>query len=279
MLLIKYSGIAQALAVANQDTIPGREEASRGGSNHFTGTKSWEETLTLINKGDKDSFKKIQKQKVQLKEFQNALITQNHRKPENRVAGFMPNVPNYLLGLPDSMINLAPITKKHRVIRIFYNRSVSGSQSSKVLVKQGLLVASLVQALEQRSHRVELWIGATEMANIPHKGKDVMGWFTRFKLATQPLNMYQLAFHLINPSFLRRLDFAILEREERFPDITGQGYGEVNNLETQRKSVAKAVGNGLVLDTHNLEELEKLIKDTDKFDLGEYLTKAGVIDE
>ena len=70
---------------------------SRKGSESFTGSKSYGEALDLLKNGYEKPLEKI---KSEIAKDLKISQSRPRRTPRNAVVGFVPNVPNYLLGIP-----------------------------------------------------------------------------------------------------------------------------------------------------------------------------------
>lgn len=270
MNLITYNSFNELLNVINApEPLHGRDNESRDGDASFTGTQDWDEAYQLFIKGDRESFNKIKEKRSHLKKYQDALIEHKHRKPTNQVEGTLPNVPNYLMGVPNNMIRYETVTKKRKIVRIFYNRSAVWSISSGKLSEFGVYIASLINGIELSGRRVELWIGSVYQGR-----KGLEGWRIKLKGAREPLNLYKLSFSLVNPSFLRRIDFAVSEREPRLSNTTTHGYGTVVSDSDTLKQI-NAVDKGIVLDYDSLEKLISSVNNG-SIDLDEYVRKGEI---
>ena len=101
-----YNSVAEfsaALAGPFNESLFGNswQRASVTGSESFTGTPDYESADHLLNYGDSGSLEKMQAGKVRKNAGQG---TEIRRWQVHSVVGYAPNVPNYLRGVPVSMI-------------------------------------------------------------------------------------------------------------------------------------------------------------------------------
>ena len=269
---VTYHDLAEINQVISRiDPLDGRNNRSRDKDydyQRFSGTPDWEHAYQLFMKGDRESFELIKQKRALLTKLQQALITRPNHKPVANVVGVVPNVPNFIKGLPTSMIDYQPVTKKYRIVRIYYNRGAASQVSTDQLAEFGVYFSSLINGLELAGYRIELWVGSL---CINLQDKIYSGWRVRLKKAQEPLNLYRLAFSLVNPSFLRRIDFAICEREPRLTDITNQSYGRI--IERQMDYLDKEpFKDMIVVDYNTLAKLKNELTTHDTLNMDKYLT-------
>ena len=129
--------------------LQGRKNSSETGSERFTGTVSFEQADNLRRKGDKKSLAMLNKYKIKFDKY----IQYNNGykiKQRNDIHGFVPIVPNAIIGLPLSMINQSRESKKVKGIDILYNVSVSCGTRTDDIARKGAIMLSLIDALERK---------------------------------------------------------------------------------------------------------------------------------
>lgn len=233
--LITYETIPEYMKMINRPRVTGRDNASESGSKSFTGTNSLDEALGLMRAGDKESLE-------QMKPIKNNIDKEYETQPsEKRIiyespTGYAPIVPNAILGLPNSMRNEKRIKRDSKIINIFFNQSWGAMIPTSVIEYNGAFVLSYIDALERNNYRVNLYVGKMSSATL-----GVEGHMARIKKDSEPLNMYQTAFYLINPSYLRRVAFKIDENEEFLSDQTWSGYGGATGYGQMRKMIRESM--------------------------------------
>lgn len=185
----------------------GADRSSGTGSRKFTGTSSYEEAEQLaINGWDEH----LDEMKTRLNDFtiKASVNTPVDRiRPENRVVGFAPHVPNAILGLPQSMINIQRTPQKTKAITIIYNTSVTANVTTQEVLDSGIAVLQLVNNIELNGVRVKL---VSEFKS--SKEDDDLG-IARvvIKDFKDHLDLKKIAFPFAHASMQRRLGFAWLE--------------------------------------------------------------------
>lgn len=264
--IVEYSGLPEYFKALEKPRVSGRRETSDERDSGWSGSDNFQEAKDLMMGGDEYSHNTIMKLKSETDKYyiQDA---KNKIRTFNDVVGYTPNVPNAIMGLPQSMVNAKREPKKHKVVDIFVNRSRSGMTSTEQIEYEGALILSFLDALERDGYRVNLYVGKVNWLGSKDR---VNGHIVPIKRATEPLNIKKTAFYLIHPSYLRRIGFRIDEVEEQIEDTTHNGYGQVTNRETQHRFIHKHINDrfmiiddGLDLDMYddtedNIDKLNRL---------------------
>lgn len=231
--------------------LNGRDNSSKTGSESFTGTASFEQADNLRRKGDKKSLAMLNEYKIKFDKY----IQYNKgykMKQRNDIHGFVPIVPNAIIGLPLSMINQSREAKKVKGIDILYNISIRCSTETKDMARKGAIMLSLIDALERKGFRVNLKVGSVCM-----KRNTVHGVITTMKRYDEPLNIRKLAYYLVNPSCLRRTFFKLKESISELTDVTNSGYGTNSKFDKQRKRLKAIYGEQLrIVDSSIMENTD-----------------------
>ncbi len=247
-----------------QPPLPGRRDVSMEDDYDFTHTNSYDEAFKLMRYGDDESYallKEVRKEN-NIDEMENSV--RKRKKLVQDVAGFQPIVPNAILGLPKSMINNNYDLSRKKIVRIFFDVSVSGFVQARTMALAGAKIMSYIDTLEYNDYRVELYIGDTSYV---YNKNQVQGWGFPIKASDQPLNIRKLAFYFINPSFLRRISFRVAEAEETLWDVTHNGYGAADHTEDCARMVFNALGddvNYYGLDVLNSKEFTTDLEEVKK---------------
>lgn len=228
--------------------LQGRKNSSETGSKSFTGTASFEQADNLRRKGDKKSLVMLNKYKIKFDKY--IQYDNGYKiKQRNDIHGFVPIVPNAIIGLPLSMINQSRESKKVKGIDIFYNVSVSCHTKTDDIARTGAIMLSLIDALEKKGFRVNLKVGTVAMQE-----NTVHGVITTLKRYDEPLNIRKLAYYLVNPSCLRRTFFKLKESIPELIDTTNKGYGTNGKFGKQRKRLKAIYGEQLrIVDSSIME--------------------------
>lgn len=202
--------------------------ASETGSYNFTQTRSLEEALDLIKFGYHDDFEKLVQLKLKLEKY--IKMSKKRNKQFNDYIGFAPDVKAYLEGNPLSMLNKKSEARKK--VNVYMNTSFYGNTSKEAIFNRGAIVLSMIEILENMGFSVDLHL--FEMSTV-----DTMMHFSDFilKAENERMNIQKLYFPLCHPSWIRRLNFRLIEAT---PDITSSwsnGYGRPSDLSTMKKVI------------------------------------------
>ena len=193
-------------------------DSSRTGTENFTGTKSYGEALELLKNGYVKPLKKIKSEVAR-----DLKISQNRprRVPQNAVIGFIPNVPNYLLGIPEQMITVHQIAQKTKTISISYYVGNNAHVESEDLEEAGTKLLKVINRLEMSGVRVNL--NAVLMCT--YKNYEWQIASVNLKSYREQLDIKKLCFPLAHTSMFRRFGFAWLERSNDMKSSFSVGYG------------------------------------------------------
>lgn len=202
--------------------------ASETGSYGFTQTSSLEEALDLIKFGYHEDFEKLVQLKLKLEKY--IKMSKKRNKQFNDYIGFAPDVKAYLEGNPLSMLNKKSEARKK--VNVYMNTSFYGNTSKEAIFNRGAIVLSTIEILENMGFSVDLHL--FEMSTV-----DTMMHFSDFVLKSENerMNIQKLYFPLCHPSWIRRLNFRLIEVT---PDITSSwsnGYGRPSDLSTMKKVI------------------------------------------
>uniref|UniRef100_A0AAU6MXI4 DUF7192 domain-containing protein n=1 Tax=Staphylococcus phage 184DA TaxID=3110532 RepID=A0AAU6MXI4_9CAUD len=221
--VIKYDGLPDFFSALKKNRVSGRDNSSDTGSYDFTGTHSFNEAYNLMVKGDRESYDMV----VKLKKMTDALFRMDKsikRKPVIAPEGYQPHVPNAIKGLPNSMMSQQRVKAEKKVIDVFYNSSIGWMEDPENLAYRGAILLSAIQTLETKGYSINLYLG--KLSNKGYEDK-LTGFVVNIKHSYQRLNVFKSSFYLVNPSFLRRIAFRVLEVEPDMVDLTNNGYGRV----------------------------------------------------
>ena len=198
-------------------------ESSQTGSERFTGTRDWEHAEQLFVYGDKDIAKKLED--AGLRQVRQQLkCAANKRRIQAGICGFAPHVPNYIAGVPESMLTVKEVRVKEKIINVIYNISASGGASAQSLLKAGVNTLAAIMKIEASGIRVNIYV-----ADIS-KGRDgqLVCWLCRIKNSAQHIDTLKMCYPLCNPSMLRRHSFRFTEVTEGVSSALVDGYGRAS---------------------------------------------------
>lgn len=184
--------------------------------------------------------------------------TKDRIKYVNEVQGYKPNVPLYLNGVPNCMINMkkTPV-KKAKTIHIVYDSSYPWAIKADEVVNNGALLVNVINQLEASGYRVKLDIINT-MCNV-HDNKVAM-YSATFKEYGQPLNLDIVSYPIMNDRYLRCIMFDLQNKNPYEADssreyISYRGYAMYSMIEGTNRRRA------LVQKDFCKENAEKMLTD------------------
>ena len=176
----------------------------KGGS--WAGAESWEQAHDLLKNGDADSMGKVNEYFVKFTKQATATAPRFRAA----VAGAVPVVPAYLAGSPKSMLARQQAKTRAKVLTVVYNVCADSEQDADVLARTGAKFLAAVNAIEKSGCRLNIY-----MAVCSEKDREKVTFAVRVKTDGQRLNLMQIAYPLVNPSFLRRHYFKVIETNKK----------------------------------------------------------------
>lgn len=201
----------------------------------FYGAKSYEEAVKMLKFGESKDIEKVNKAVKDLAKSQTALKTSF----KNDIVGYAPNVPNAIMGVPQSMINSTRIPKKSKVITIMVDMAVSGGVRKDSVFEYGLKVVQKIMQLEHSGYRVRL----EYLKAFNHDGQHA-GVSTVIKNENQPLDLKRIVFPLTNVAMQRYISW---DWYDRVPDAKWD-CGRGRSLSTFGYTEKKRIIDGFIKD-------------------------------
>lgn len=222
-----------------------RKKSSKDNGRNFTGTKSYEEAEKLLINGWDEPLSKIKKSI----ETVDAYSKGNKQRPRNAVVGYIPNVPNALLNLPESMITIKRIPQKVRAITIYYASTANCMTETREFIDAGVKILSAINHLESSGIRVSLYA----LCFCAESGDDYAFCPVKIKDYRDKLDLKKICFPMVNASWLRRFGFKWIETCRGIKDDNWScGYGRSVYDDTKEKFEKDL-------------RTSKILKDTDYF--------------
>lgn len=209
------------------------EASTRENGVAFSGVENWQAAEKLATEGWHEGALRLKDgmtQAVRSKAGARKLAVRTVREMD--VAGDECDVALYCAGEVENMATEVRTFARGKTVKIVRCAvSFSSAVSARVIERYAVAVACAVQRIEASGHRVELWATkscaqVSSGGNTPSEGV-VFSMATKIKGADSRLHPAQLAF-ACHPAFLRRLGFAVLEREKGAAEIlctSAYGYG------------------------------------------------------
>lgn len=190
------------------------EHASTENGKSFTGTSSYEEAVDLFRYGYKEILPQI---KSGVSENLKRTEVRQRRRIENSVVGYAPNVPNAILGLPNSMINVKSIPQKVKAISLVVGITENAGTGTEEFIKSGIAALGVVNALELQGYRVNLKVAC----KVSRMSDERVFCTVTVKHYHDHLDLQKLCFPLAHPSMFRRFGFKWMET---VPELTNTGW-------------------------------------------------------
>lgn len=184
----------------------------------WSGTHTFKEATDLIKTGFKDPLAKMKKEIVKIANTEKP----NRPKLKTDYVGFVPHVPNTVMGLPMTMINKEKQVSKNKMIHLIYSFGASSNVKPADMIKGGINFISLVNSLEKQGYRVKIDVATTFTVD-----KTLAVMTVNVKEFSQKLNLLKLTFPLVQPAMFRRISFKWLETTpDNKDDSFTAGYGK-----------------------------------------------------
>lgn len=167
------------------------------GSSSFTGYQTYAEAKKNATKGKPEVVKRSDKI---MQEIEADGIELEGLQWGNDVAGFIPCVPSFISGAPDSMRRPMDCSTDKSPIKVYASFCASAGVTAEQLEKRGVAILSLCRKL-QAIRPVELWI-FSEMYGYGGYAIPVI------RIETSPLDLTSASYAMADAGFLRQLGFA-----------------------------------------------------------------------
>jgi len=235
--LAKYLKEAQTNKVWQYDNCCSNNEKEEG----FNDFDSLEDAIEALEYGTEIYYENFKKNVKKVQDFISKKEKNKTASYKNDRVGFLPIVPKVLQGNPINMINQDIKTKPYPTATIVLEKANSWCITPNDMNEFYSIIFVLIQILENRGIRCELWI----TDNTYHNG-EIISLKVKLKNYMQPLNIYKIQFPIIASDFHRRIYFRIKETN---PDIQTDWTGNYGcplltefEFERYEKEIKKVIG-------------------------------------
>lgn len=201
----------------------------------FSGTASYEEAMDLLQNGYEKPLNQI---KNEISKDLKISQTRPRRIPKNHVFGFVPNVPNYVLDIPEQMITISQTPQKVKTVSIIYYVGNNCGTTAKALEKAGIKILNAVNRLELSGVRVNLDICVMCSET---DGEWQIGC-VNVKSYREQMDLKKLCFPIVHPSMFRRFGFRFLEKSKSMEKNFSWGYGSSAKANNEKELNEKVFG-------------------------------------
>lgn len=225
--------IADVVSWLDRSPRQWRQHASRtnSASNSWDANAGWEGALRLGRDGWDAGVQDLHGR------LQAMVRTVPEKQPPWRydVAGALPDVPRFLAGAPDPMMNHGKAKGNKPTVHIVVNVCVSAMATSAQIMNFGTALTAVIDEIEHGGKRVQLDAIAvfSSLGSGYGANTGVVGWTV--KRASEPCDLSAIAFSLAHPAAFRRIMFAMLERTPLSWDTPGYGtvHGRISKEQKQ----------------------------------------------
>lgn len=199
----------------------------------FYGGISFKEALKRLLNGDEELAKDINNIKI------DGIVAEKLTfKYINDIQGVVPNVPNFLMGLPQSMVRIqrTKIKSSQKILNLVFDISVSCTITKEEYMQVSKLFLDVIDKVEKMGYRCNLYIAAV---SVSESEKFMNTFLIKLKNSDELFNRYKCSFVLGHMSMFRRIMFRLIELADE-NDINVKfysGYGTVTNRNLVKKTV------------------------------------------
>lgn len=226
----------------------------------WAGGVTYEQALNLLEYGDSELANSIEQVEISKSPISEKIVN----KYFNDIQGFIPHIPNAIVGIPNSMINIkrTKVSGSSKILNIIIDKAVPGYVTTEDFMECSKVILNTIDSLEEAGYRCNLYI--SDGAEFYDKDKVI--WLVRLKSSDEPFNRYKCAFPLAHVAMSRRIFF-------RATECLASGIADLNSYGSV---LDKYETKNLVKETFSLAEAScpsfKLIKlssllHEDKYDL------------
>lgn len=193
------------------------DRSSRSGSEEFTGTKSWEESIDLFENG----WQKGLEQMSDAVAVTATAVSGQSQAILMDVAGAYPVPPLAAAGDPFSMVSFNPWERTFSpIVKIQYEIGANWQYKAEQFTSYGAAMMTIINQLELANFRVELVLNWTSSA-----GSKTRTFSITLKKTHEEFDLDLMGYTMTHPSFFRRQMFALMESYKETESEFKWGYG------------------------------------------------------
>ena len=189
----------------------------------FNGFTTWDQAATRAGLGHDDAVPQAKKLLDKLE----ASISVETIAYTSSVAGVFPNVPEYLAGEPECMMEPTPSTSDQAPLAVYVDLTTSEGITADQYRKRGIAVLALAMMLSQ-VRPISLHVCTVMGCRKRIDGENAS--LVTARIETAPLDLARAAYAMTDVAVPRRLFYGISEQVHEFegswPTLKGAGYGE-----------------------------------------------------
>lgn len=201
----------------NCDVMRGERSSQKTGDANWNGTQTWDEAISLFKNGYTEILPDVRKGMHNNAKVYHQYSALPKALPRNKPIGYIPNVPNAIMNLPDSMIYVERTPQKRKTLSLVYNIGGSAFEDKEFFIKAGIAVCTALNIVEAKGIQTRLSVGFMPAEN----DDEAICPTLTIKDFGQKFDLQKICFPLAHPSMFRRIGFKYLET---CPDITDRGW-------------------------------------------------------
>jgi len=244
------------------------DSSHRTENTEWYGTENYGEAVELLHSGYLTVLDKMKKNVADASRINSEQMRSvHHPMPHSSVVGYMPNVPNFIRGIPQSMISIERKPMKRKTMEIYYVMNGNADCDQSWYVDAGVALLSAIDLIEKSGIQTRINVvfkSSQEQHEVTFPSVCIKNYGERFSLQ-------KVSFPLTHPSMQRRFGFHWMETS---PDITksgwSNGYGRSLDAEENEEVFAK-------LNKPNCGFLSNAWINKHHCDVHEILVKLGVV--
>lgn len=229
----------------------------------WCGTKTLEEAYDKLLHSDDELYKKMKEKSKEIKIEKILGNTYLKNRPFNDVVGFQADVPAYLKGIPQNMINVKPVRRSQKIINLCFNLSVNAGVTQDEIEQAGTVYANVIDILEKMGYRCNLYV----MSGVEYDGEDSY-CLVKVKTDREPFNLKKLCFIFGSPGYDRRVMFKWIESSNMDKEPCNYCYGRpLTNKTKIHKILKKYLKNEFIIwsiQHQTVAKIEDVIEDLKK---------------
>ena len=218
-----YSDLVEKLNSRKNNKIMKKEHSSQHvGNEDWYGTSTYSEAEKMIVNGYKEAVAKMKKRVENASRINSEQLRDvNHPVPHNAIAGYIPNVPNAIRGIPQSMISVDRKPMKRKTLHILYSVGGSCQEDRDYFEDAGIALLSAVDLIEKSGVQTKI-----DLAFFTgHREREATFPTVCIKNYGERFSLQKVSFPLAHTAMFRRIGFKWLETTPVITkDFTG-GYG------------------------------------------------------
>lgn len=242
----------------NNEVMRGKHSSEKTGDAEWNGTENWDEAISLFRNGYTEILPRIREGMQKNAKVYHQYSALPKALPRNKPVGYIPNVPNAIMNLPDSMIHVERTPQKRKTLSLIYCESGSACEDVEFFIKAGVAVCTALNIVEMKGIQTRL---STGFMTAIERREAICPTLT-IKDFGQKFDLQKICFPLAHPSMFRRIGFKYLETcPEVAEDGWDRGYGRpLTDIDVLKEKLGIDDERVFLLNTHWIREHDYDVK-------------------